>query len=161
MGALRPFLLYRWLSISSNGGYLLAHDDVLEYVEKIVEDSGLLLVDLNLFQGGKRCVLRVLADKPGRITLDECALLSRSISNTIDTLDLIGGAYTLEVSSPGIGRKLSTENDWIRSVGRNIEIKTENEEFISILVDYRNDLLTFENGKIIEPGSVLGAREAI
>lgn len=134
---------------------------MLEHVEKIVDESGLLLVDINLFQSGRRKVLRVLADKPGRITLDECASLSRTIANTIDTLDLLDGAYTLEVSSPGIGRQLSTENDWIRSVGRNIEIKTETEEFESILTDYKNDFLTFENGRVIEPGCVLGAREAI
>lgn len=139
----------------------MTHDDVLEHVEKILEESDLLLVDMNLFQAGRRRILRVLVDKVGRVGLDECARLSRTIANAIETLDLIGGAYTLEVSSPGIGRQLSTENDWIRCVGRKLEVKTESEDFVSILMDYSEGLLAFEDGRVTDPGSVLAAREAI
>ncbi|MCK5036771.1 MAG: ribosome maturation factor RimP [Candidatus Sabulitectum sp.] len=139
----------------------MTHDDVLEHVEEIVAESGLLLVDTNLFQAGRRRILRILVDKVGRVGLDECAGVSRKIANAIETLDLIGSAYTLEVSSPGLGRALSTENDWIRCAGRKLEIKIESEEFVGILVDYKDGLLTFEDGRIIESGSVLSAREAI
>lgn len=139
----------------------MAHDDVLEHVEEIVAEFDLLLIDMNLFQAGRRRVLRVLVDKPGRVGLDECASVSRAIANAIETLDLIGGAYTLEVSSPGIGRQLSTENDWIRCTGRKLEVKTESEEFVSILSNYAEGLLTFEDGRVTDPGSVLSAREAI
>ena len=139
----------------------MAHDDVLEHVEKITEELDLLLVDVNLFQAGRRRILRVLVDKPGRVGLDECASLSRAIGNAIETLDLIGSEYTLEVSSPGIGRDLSTENDWIRCVGRKLEVKTDTDEFVSILTDYKDGLLTFEDGRVTDPGSVLTAREAI
>jgi ribosome maturation factor RimP len=143
------------------GGFRLTHDDVLEHVEKIVAESGLLLVDTNLFQAGRRRVLRVYVDRVGRVGLDECAGVSRAIANAVETLDLIQGAYTLEVSSPGIGRQLSTENDWKRCVGRKLEVKTESEEFTEILVDYADGLMTFEGGRVTDPGSVLSAREAI
>ncbi len=139
----------------------MTHDDVLEHVEEIVAESGLLLVDTNLFQAGRRRILRVLVDKVGRVGLDECAVVSRTIANAIETLDLIGGAYTLEVSSPGLGRQLSTENDWIRCVGRKLEVKTESEEFVSVLSSYAEGLLTFEDGKVTDSGSVLSAREEI
>lgn len=139
----------------------MAHDDVLEHVEEIVAESGLLLVDTNLFQAGRRRILRVLVDKVGRVGLDECAGVSRKIANAIETLDLIGGAYTLEVSSPGLGRTLSTENDWIRCVGRKLEIEIESEEFAGILAEYADGQLTFEDGRVIDSGSVLSAREAI
>ena len=139
----------------------MAHDDVLEHVEEIVKESGLLLVDTNLFQAGRSRILRVLVDKAGRVGLDECATVSRTIANAIETLDLISGAFTLEVSSPGIGRQLSTENDWIRCVGRKLEVKTESGEFVSELTDYKDGLLTFDGGKVIDPGTVLSAREAI
>ncbi|MCK5785319.1 MAG: ribosome maturation factor RimP [Candidatus Sabulitectum sp.] len=139
----------------------MAHDDVLEHVEKIVDGFGFLLVDMNLFQAGRRKILRVLVDRVGRIGLDECAKVSRAVSDTIETLDLIGDAYTLEVSSPGIGRQLSTENDWVRCVGRRIEVKTESSEFVSVLASYNEGLLTFEDGKVTDPASVLSAREAI
>lgn len=139
----------------------MTHDDVLEHVEEIVAESGLLLVDTNLFQAGRRRILRILVDKVGRVGLDECAGVSRKIANAIETLDLIGSEYTLEVSSPGIGRALSTENDWIRCAGRKLEIKIESKEFVGILVDYKDGLLTFEDGRVIDSGSVLSAREAI
>ncbi|MCK5130834.1 MAG: ribosome maturation factor RimP [Candidatus Sabulitectum sp.] len=139
----------------------MAHDDVLEHVEEIVAKSDLLLVDMNLFQAGRQRILRVLVDKVGRVGLDECASVSRAIANAIETLDLVGGAYTLEVSSPGIGRQLSTENDWIRCAGRKLEIKTESEEFVSVLSSYSEGLLTFEDGRVTDSGSVLSAREAI
>ena len=139
----------------------MAHDDVLQHVEKIVEDLGLLLVDMNLFQAGRRRVLRVLVDRQGRVSLDECAGVSRAIGGAVDTLNLIDGAYTLEVSSPGIGRPLSTGNDWIRCVGRKIEIKTENEEYTGVLKQCENGVLLFEDGAEIELDSVLAAREVI
>ena len=139
----------------------MAHDDVLEHVEKIVDGFGLLLVEMNLFQAGRRRILRILVDKVGRIGLDECAKVSRAVADTIETLDLIGNAFTLEVSSPGLGRQLSTENDWIRCVGRKIEVKTESGEFVSVLAGYNEGLLTFEDGRVTDPGSVLSAREAI
>ncbi len=139
----------------------MAHDDVLEHVEEIVAESGLLLVDTNLFQAGHRRILRVLVDKVGRVGLDECAAVSRSIANTIETLELISGAFTLEVSSPGIGRQLSTENDWIRCVGRKLDIKTESEEFTAVLANYSDGLLTFEDGKVTDFDNVLSARETI
>ncbi len=139
----------------------MAHDDVLEHVEGIVEESGLLLVDTNLFQAGSRRILRVLVDKVGRVGLDECAAVSRTIANAIETLDLISGAFTLEVSSPGLGRQLSTDNDWKRCVGRKLEVKTESGEFVSELTDYKEGLLTFEGDKVLDPGTVLSAREAI
>jgi len=139
----------------------LTHDDVLQHVEKIIEEMGLLLVDMNLFQAGRRKVLRILVDRQGRITLDECAALSRAVGNAVDTLDLIQSAYTLEVSSPGIGRPLSTENDWIRCTGRKLEVKTDSEEFIGILTGCRDGVLTFEEGITIQQDSVLAAREVI
>ncbi|HRW78339.1 MAG TPA: ribosome maturation factor RimP, partial [Candidatus Sabulitectum sp.] len=61
----------------------MAQDDVLQHIEKIVEEMGLLLVDMNLFQAGRRRVLRVLVDRQGRVTLDECAELSRKIGDTV------------------------------------------------------------------------------
>ena len=139
----------------------MAHDDVLQHVEKIVEDMGLLLVDANLFQAGRRRILRVLVDKQGRVKLDQCAEVSRAIGSTVETLNLIEGPYTLEVSSPGIGRPLATENDWIRCCGRNIEVKTDDGDYTGVLTEYADGVLRFEDGKEIQIDSVLAAREVI
>lgn len=139
----------------------MSHDDVLQQVEKIVEEKGLLLVDVNLFQAGRRKVLRILVDKRGRVNLDECAEVSRAVGNAIETLDLIDSGYTLEVSSPGIGRPLTTANDWTRCIGRKIEVKTESDEITGILSDFSGDILRFDNGVEIELDSVMAAREVI
>ncbi len=139
----------------------MSHDDVLQQVEKIVEEKGLLLVDVNLFQAGRRKVLRILVDKQGRVSLDECAGVSRAVGNAIETLDLIDGGYTLEVSSPGIGRPLTTPADWTRCVGRKIEVKTEGGEITGILTGFSGDALRFENDIEIEVDSVTAAREVI
>ena len=139
----------------------MAQDDVLQHIEKIAEEMGLLLVDMNLFQAGRRRVLRVLVDRQGRVTLDECAELSRKIGDTVETLDLIQEAYTLEVSSPGIGRALATENDWIRCRGRKIEVRTELEEYTGVLEGHGNGMLRFQDGREIPLNGVLAAREVI
>lgn len=139
----------------------MSQDDVLQQVENIVKEKGLLLVEANLFQAGRRRILRILVDKPGRVGLDECAQVSRAVGNAIETLDLIGGAYTLEVSSPGIGRQLSTETDWLRCVGRPLEVKTEDEEITAVLTDYSDGTLTFEDGRTLDQSCVLAAREVI
>lgn len=134
---------------------------MLQHVEKIVEDMGLLLVDVNLFQAGRRKVLRVLIDRKGRVSLDQCAEVSRAIGNTVETMNLIEGTYTLEVSSPGIGRSLSTENDWLRCSGRKIEVKTENGEHTGILSEYDGGVLRFEDGIEIKMDSIIAGREVI
>lgn len=139
----------------------MSHDEVLQNVEKIVEEKGLLLVDLSLFQAGRRKVLRILVDKPGRVTLDQCAEVSRAVGNAVETLELIDGSYTLEVSSPGIGRPLTTETDWIRCVGRKIEIETEEGSQTGILAGYSDGILTLEDGGTVDQSLILSAREAL
>ena len=138
----------------------MSQDDVLEHVEAIVAEFGFLLIEMNLFQAGHRRVLRVLVDKPGRIGLDECADVSRAIANSIETLNLIEEAYTLEVSSPGLSRELSTHNDWLRCVGRNLEVSTDSCDFTSILKSYNDGVLTFENSEIVNTENIKAAKEA-
>lgn len=138
----------------------MSHDDVLEHVEAIVEEFKFLLIEMNLFQAGHRRVLRVLIDKPGRIGLDECADVSRAIGNAIETLNLIEDAFTLEVSSPGMNRELSTHNDWVRCVDRNLSVSTDSGEFTSILKSYNDGVLTFENGEVVNTENIKVAKEA-
>ncbi|HRW78901.1 MAG TPA: hypothetical protein P5207_09565, partial [Candidatus Sabulitectum sp.] len=65
------------------------------------------------------------------------------------------------VSSPGIGRALATENDWIRCRGRKIEIRTELEEYTGVLEGHGNGILSFQDGREIPLNGVLAAREVI
>lgn len=139
----------------------MAGEELVEQVEKIVEEMGFLLVDLNLVQAGRRRLLRLLVDREGRITVDECASVSRAVGNAVETLDLIQGAYTLEVSSPGIGRPLTAANDWIRCRGRKIEVKTSEGEYTGTLAGHADGVLSLEDGTGIPMAGIISAREVI
>ena len=62
-------------------------------------------------------------DKVGGITIDDCVEVSRKLSDALDADDFIEDEYTLEVSSPGLGRKLVKDREFDRSIGRDVDVK--------------------------------------
>lgn len=101
-----------------------AQEQLRHTVEPLLEQFGFELVDLQLLGGGKHRVLRLLMDKEGGVTHEDCATVSEQISAILDEKDLIaGGAYTLEVSSPGVDRPLFRERDYLRFVGQKVKIE--------------------------------------
>ena len=66
--------------------------------------------------------LRVFVDKAGGIDLDDCQTLSEQLSEKLDAADFISGAYILEVSSPGIDRILKKDRDFVREVGKRVDV---------------------------------------
>jgi ribosome maturation factor RimP len=90
----------------------------------ILNGYGLELADLELKSEGRRQVLRIFIDKPGGVTLDDCAEVSREVSALFEVEDPIGTAYTLEVSSPGLDRPLKKPRDFERQIGHLVRIKT-------------------------------------
>ena len=73
---------------------------------------------------GSDWYLRAYIDKPDGITIDDCVTVSRQLSDLLDENDFIEDAYILEVSSPGLGRQLKKDKDFIRSIGKEIDLKT-------------------------------------
>jgi ribosome maturation factor RimP len=90
----------------------------------VLDDLGFELVDVEFKREGQGWVLRFFIDKPGGVTLDDCALFSREVSMLLDVEDFIHRAYHLEVSSPGIDRPLKTREDYQRFCGERIKVKT-------------------------------------
>ena len=91
-------------------------------IKPVVEQESLELVDLD-FSGGKpTSVLRVYVDRSAGITVDQCADLSRKISDLLDMEDLIPGRYRLEVSSPGLDRPLLSGADFRRKIGQKVRV---------------------------------------
>ncbi len=89
----------------------------------VVAASGHDLEDLSVTPAGRRRVVRVLVDRDGGTSLDDIAEISRAVSEALDDIDarephLLGGAYVLEVSSPGVDRPLTAPRHWRRNVGR-------------------------------------------
>jgi ribosome maturation factor RimP len=93
-----------------------------EKIKPVVEGESSELVDLEFSGGGSTSVLRVYVDRSAGITVDQCADLSRKISDLLDMEDLIPGRYRLEVSSPGLDRPLISSADFRRKIGEKVRV---------------------------------------
>jgi ribosome maturation factor RimP len=84
------------------------------------------IVDIELKHEGGRSgrVLRLYLDKEGGPSMDDLSRMSRSLSDLLDEYDVVDGAYTLEVSSPGINRPLKRPEHFSRCVGKKIRVRT-------------------------------------
>ena len=118
-------------------------------LEPILANTNFELVDVEYVKEGGNFFLRVYLDKPGGITIDDCELVSRALSDSLDEHDFIPDAYILEVSSPGLGRQLKKDKDFARSIGEDVEIKlykaiNKQKDFFGILKAYDKDTITIE-----------------
>lgn len=90
----------------------------------ILSEHAFELWDVEYVKEGSDWYLRAYIDKPDGITIDDCVTVSRQLSDLLDENDFIEDAYILEVSSPGLGRQLKKDKDFIRSIGKEIDLKT-------------------------------------
>lgn len=123
------------------------------------------LVEADWFRAGKRKVLRLYIDKPEGVTVSDCACVSRNLSDALDAdPDLIDGAYTLEVSSPGLDRPLKTDADFSRNVGRRLRVtRSTGKPVAGNLKEFNDESLTLElkgkAGEVVVPRSeILSAK---
>jgi ribosome maturation factor RimP len=96
---------------------------VLTLAKKVADEQGVELFDIELLGRGK-LLLRVMIDKEGGVTLDDCERFSRSFEAILDVEDPIPGTYTLEVSSPGLDRPLREMKDFEKNIGKLARIIT-------------------------------------
>jgi ribosome maturation factor RimP len=100
-------------------------DKIHEIVERVAASSGLEVVEVELRGGGKARMLRIYIDKPGGVTHDDCSNFSREIGTIFDVEDAVPGrSYTLEVSSPGLDRRLSKPSEFERFSGNLVKLMT-------------------------------------
>ena len=92
-------------------------------LEPTVEGLGYELSDLEVNLGGRHGVLRVFIDKPDGIGLDDCEKVSRAVSAILDVEDPLPGHYDLEVSSPGLDRKLTKIEHFQRFEGETVKVQ--------------------------------------
>jgi len=91
--------------------------------ERVAAATGIEIVEVQLRGAGKSRLLRVYIDKSGGVTHGDCELVSDGLGRLLDEGDVIpGDSYTLEVSSPGLERKLSKPRDFERVVGKKIRV---------------------------------------
>jgi ribosome maturation factor RimP len=91
--------------------------------EPVIDSMGYELVGVEFVGSEHNGILRVYIDKPGGVTIDDCAQVSHQLSALLDVEDPIGHRYSLEVSSPGIDRPLFKLDDYRRFVGLRARIK--------------------------------------
>ena len=87
----------------------------------LVAEHQFELVDVEYVKEGSDWYLRAYIDKEGGIAIDDCECISRRLSDWLDREDFISDSYILEVSSPGLGRPLKKEKDFVRSMGKQVE----------------------------------------
>ena len=131
--------------------------------ERVAESHGLEVVDVELRGGGKARVLRITLDRvPGSltvesddvtqpsqsgVTLDDCQNVSREVSTILDVEEVVpGAAYTLEVSSPGLDRKLVRARDYERFAGSRVKLATRDP--VNGQTHFEGRLESFREGRL-------------
>lgn len=115
----------------------------------IVERVGVSIYDVEYVKEGSDWYLRVYIDKPEGVNINDCVEVNRAFSDVLDEQDFIEESYTLEVSSPGLGRTLKKDCHLQHSIGQEIELKTfkpieQRKEFAGVLKSFDSESLTIE-----------------
>lgn len=98
-------------------------EKLINIVEKVLLNLGFEMYDLEYFKQGKRWTLRVFIDHIERpISVNDCEIVSKELSAILDYYDIIPDSFLLEVSSPGIERKLKKNSDFIRFKGEEVVV---------------------------------------
>ena len=130
---------------------------VRQIAERVAGSSGLEVVEVEVLGAGKHRVLRVFIDRPGAapgphhpegVTHEDCSRFSREFGTIVDVEDAMpGGSYVLEVSSPGLDRKLRTAADFERFRGHRVKLTTR--EPVNNNRHFEGKLESFENGTLL------------
>jgi ribosome maturation factor RimP len=125
--------------------------------ERVAQPAGIEVVEVELKGGGQNRFLRISIDRPEGVTHADCELVSHEVGTILDVEDIVPGHYTLEVSSPGVERKLTKITDFARFTGKKIKIvlrdPIENSRtWEGTLVSCADGLITLEiaGGKTIQ-----------
>lgn len=120
-----------------------------ELITPILDRVNFELVDVEYVKEGGTWYLRAYIDKEGGITVNDCEAVAREMNEILDREDFVEDSYVFEVSSPGLGRPLKKEKDYIRSMGEEVEIRTyrainREKEFYGILSAYDENTVTIK-----------------
>ena len=125
-------------------------EKVREIAERVAADTGLEVVEVQLLGGGGSRILRIFIDKPEGVTHADCERISQHVGTILDVEDVVpGGRYTLEVSSPGLERKLTRPREFERFVGHKVKVvlrqPVENQRhWVGALRNFAEGIITLE-----------------
>jgi ribosome maturation factor RimP len=98
-------------------------ENIKDLVSTIIEHHQAFLIDVYLKNVHKRKTIQIFVDTDAGITIDECAALSREISESLDLANIMNSPYDLEISSPGLDKPLRNIRQYPRNIGRGISVK--------------------------------------
>jgi ribosome maturation factor RimP len=126
---------------------------VREIADRVAASNGLEVLDIEFLGGGKARMLRVFLDKPAAgndplagVTHQDCANFSREFGTILDVEDVMPGSYTLEVSSPGLDRKLVKAADFSRFTGSRLKLTTR--QPVNNTRHFEGRLESFQDGRL-------------
>jgi ribosome maturation factor RimP len=132
-------------------------EKVRQIAERVAASSGLEVVEIEFLGGGKHRMLRVFIDRPGAVptrerpdgvTHEDCSSFSREFGTIVEVEDAVpGGPYVLEVSSPGLDRKLTKAADFERFRGHRVKLMTK--QPVNNNRHFEGRLESFENGRLM------------
>ena len=122
---------------------------VREAVEPIAKEYGCSIYDVEFVKEGQNYFLRIFIDKDGGVSTDDCEKVSRALDPVLDELDPIEMAYYLEISSPGLDRKLTRDEHFMSAIGSLVDIKlfapvNGSRELTATLLAYDNGVMKLE-----------------
>jgi ribosome maturation factor RimP len=106
---------------------------IADLVRPSLTHMGIDLVDVHWSGRGHGAVLRLVIDRAGGVSVDDCERASNAASAVLDAYDPIDTRYRLEVSSPGAERPLVSREDWVRALGRKVSVRLESGEAETVL----------------------------
>jgi ribosome maturation factor RimP len=128
-----------------------------EIAQRVAGSEGLEIVEVEVKGGGNHRLVRIWIDKPTGVTHGDCELVSQQVGTILDVENVVpGGSYTLEVSSPGVERKLIRQRDFERFQGKKAKITLR--EAVAGRNHWEGTLNGFENGQIAletQPGTIV------
>ena len=118
-----------------------------EIAKRVAESEGMEVVEVEVKGGGPSRLVRISIDKPAGVTHGDCELVSQQVGTILDVEDVVpGGRYTLEVSSPGVERKLLKPQDYVRFQGQKARITLR--QPVAGRSHWEGTLAGFENGEV-------------
>jgi len=125
-------------------------EKIQQIAERVGKSAGLEIVDVQLLGGGGSRLLRIFIDKPEGVSHADCEFISQQVGTILDVEDVVPGSrYTLEVSSPGVERKITKPGEFERFVGQKVKIvlrqPVENQRhWVGALTSFAEGIITLE-----------------
>ena len=144
-------------------------ETIRQLAEPLLAQQSAELVELSVLRRGRQAAVRLLVDKVGGVTIQDCARLNRQLGDALETSQLFEESYTLEVSSPGLDRLFVSKRDYERAIGEQVDLQLVDtapgtRQLTGMLLSVQDEaiVLTTKSGNVTVPlAQIRAAKKAI